>query len=236
MDFGKLTQKNLDAFKALFPEDKKLQELTLDKLVQYSKRKTPNFLDVQYRAERKAKVQPGRKVKVQAIWPPTPCQLASAKVGLDLVFVILGAYGLRSTIRPSTIQKVAKVIAPEQVAFEKIMAGLAHPFKNPRAMAKAIWKAGTALYTAGMLMAIYKAWIRDLKWWDGVLYGVMSTAEIIALFGTDGVAFIALCVMEAAQVTFLAIDAADAYKICTKQEKKGASKNAIKLAGGACGT
>ncbi|MDD5762252.1 MAG: hypothetical protein PHP88_07055 [bacterium] len=206
MDFNKLTQKSLDDFKVLFPDDKKLQALTLDELVSYSTGKHPSGLNARR----------GREPKVKELEAElfSPCHIAIAVVVVDCILVVAGAFGLHGKIRASAIRKVAKVIEPEMVEIEKIAKVLADPHASNFKKAKAMFSIGKLIYSAGMLGAVFKAIVKSLTWWDMVLYGVAGMAELVAAFATEGAAIIALIVAEIAQVGFVVSDSVKMVNAC----------------------
>lgn len=201
-----LTQSNLDRFKQLFPEDGRLQALTLDELVRYAAGKDLTGVGAEI-------VAPSDRA-LRSVGPVTDCQIAVAGVVVDCIFVIAGAIGLHGKLPPSAVEEVARIIEPELSEIEKIVRILADSASSTKMRAKAIFDIGKLIYTAGMLEAVYKAIVNSLTWWDMALYGTLGLAELVAAFATDGVALIALVVAEIAQVGFVISDSVKVVNAC----------------------
>jgi hypothetical protein len=198
MNTTNLTQANLDRFKALYPEDSKIQALTLEEIIAYSEGKRLDGTDAHVLAQPRLETRLGAR--------PTACQLAVAGVVIDCILVIVGAVGLHGRLPGSAVEEVARVIEPELPEIEKIIAVIADTAASNMDRARAIFKVGALIYSAGMLEAVYKAIVNSLTPWDMALYGTLGMAELVAAFATDGVALAAVIVAELAQVGFVISD------------------------------
>ena len=207
MNFDLLTQKNLDKFKTLYPNDKKLQALSLNLLIDYSRGKNQDGSSAQFLA-RQPGIIPGASLAI------SDCQIAIAGVTIDCILVIAGAVGIHGKIPSSAIEEVAKIIEPEISEIEKIASILADVGASKWDKAKAIFDIGKLIYSGGMLEAIYKAIVNGLTWWDMALYGVIGLAELTAVFLTDGAALAAIIVAEMAQIGFVVSDSVKAANAC----------------------
>jgi hypothetical protein len=198
MNTTNLTQANLDRFKALYPEDSKIQALTLEEIIAYSEGKRLDGTDAHVLGQPRLETRLGAR--------PTACQLAVAGVVIDCILVIVGAVGLHGRLPGSAVEEVARVIEPELPEIEKIIAVIADTAASNMDRARAIFKVGALIYSAGMLEAVYKAIVNSLTPWDMALYGTLGMAELVAAFATDGVALAAVIVAELAQVGFVISD------------------------------
>ena len=205
MDFKNLTQESLDRVKAMFPEDEKLQALTLQELIEYSHGKDPNGSTAQ------PAPKPKEAKRVEAF--VTDCQWEIGMVVLDCIYVLMGAWALRSHVSNATVEETAKVIAPHLAEIEKIVQRLAEA-QSTYDQAKEIFAIGKLIFTAGLLEEIYRAIYNTLTWWDAVLYSVLGLAELTAMFLTDGAATVAEVVAEIALVGWVVSDAAKAIEAC----------------------
>jgi len=209
MDFKNLTQVNLDKVKALFPENKELQQITLANLIEYSKGKDPKGSTAQIADTLIMDKQGGR------VLPITDCQWAIGGVVVDCIFVITGAVGLHGKLPPSAIEEVVKAINPEELSeIEKMVQIIADPKSSNTDIAKNVFYIGKTIYTGGSFEAIYRAIYNSLTPWDMALYGTLGIAELVAVFLTDGAALIALIVAEIAQVGFLVSDSIKVVQEC----------------------
>lgn len=201
----RLRQVDLDRFKKMFPEDARLQALTLDDLVKYSQGKDPF----------------GESAQPSPAPPPqsgrgafTPCQWAWGVVAVDTVFVLIGFRGAvklnlaldeaiaRGAQLSSEIEEHARIIADTSASLYN--------------KATAVVAVGGLIYGGGLFEPIYKAIVKSLDWWDMVLYGVAGLAEITAAFLTDGAALIAKIVYSISMAGFLVTDIERALEICSK--------------------
>lgn len=199
----RLRPDDLKNFKKLFPDDKELQDLTLDRLVQYSQGKAPD----------------GDTATPSSAPPPvservllSPCQEAKGIVAVDVVFVLLGWNAMQD--KRLALKEAIAVGAELTADIEVYLRTIADASASRSAKAFAIFHIGGLIYGGGLLEPIYKAIIQTLSWWDMVLYGVAGLAEITAAFLTDGAAVIAAIIYEIAMGAFLLTDIVKAVEIC----------------------
>jgi hypothetical protein len=208
----KLKPADLSDFKQHFVNDQtidpRIQNVTFDDLVNYAVTRdhwgnwaqpVPN--------QRQARGLPG----------VTDCSKAVAVFLLDCVLVIWGAIGLRVKISPGSIEDVAAAIQPELSRFEELVYTFL-PEKNPNATftdkAKAAFNLLLLAKNGMAWEAVYHALIKDLTWWDMVLYGVLAMAELSAAVLTDGAALIAEMAVELATTAFMVTDGARVLEAC----------------------
>ena len=187
----------------MFPEDQELQQLSLDRLVQYSRGKDP-----------------GGDSAEPSSNPPTmtervdlpPCAEAIGMVAVELVFVLVGLGAIRKKrlALKEAIATGAKLTADIEIYVRTI----ADASASRGARALAAFHIGGLIYGGGLIEPIFKAIIKTLTWWDMVLYGVAGLAEITAAFLTDGAAVVASIIYEIIMGTFLVTDSVKAVEVC----------------------
>jgi hypothetical protein len=199
VNFNDLTQKNLDDFKALYPDDERVQAITLNELIEYSKGKDPTGLDATQVA--------GTELEGVELPGISPCQIAVGSLVIDCLLVIAGAIGIHGKVSPRAVARVGELMATEMSDVAKWANVLADSSSTFPQKAKAIFGIGRLTYTAGCLHAIVKAFLGSLTWQDMALYGCMIAPTLVAAFLTDGAALIAVIALEALQVGMVVNDA-----------------------------
>lgn len=199
-----LTPQDLERFKALFPDDQRVQGVTLAELQEhYTKR---DFRGNS--AEGLPSAPVGRGIV-------SDCTYARAVVVLDALFVATGAYGLAAKMNPATIAKVAEIAEPVMTELEEAFHTLGDADASTLSKAMAIKDIVHVIWSASLIEAIYKAAVQSLTWWDMVLYGTLGMATLAGAFLTDGAALVAMIVAEIATVAFLVTDAVHAHEVCS---------------------
>ncbi len=204
---SKITQKDLDAFKAHMRNDgnidSSIQSVTLDQLILHATTRDhwgnsaitlPN-------------PRPARGIA-------TPCQTAVAIFVLDCILVIWGAWGLRAKLSPAAVEEVAVAIEPVLNDIEHQLNSFSDSSVSTFGKAKVIWNIAMLIKNGGMFEAVYHALYKDLTLLDMVLYGVLGLAELSAAFLTDGAALVAEIVVEVASAAFLINDGLKAVEVC----------------------
>ena len=151
----------------------------------------------------------------------TPCEMAAGYVIYDAVVLVIGAVGLRASVKASTIEEMAGAAKPVMSAIEEQISIIAHEGSTAFQRARACFGILSTLSGGGMLGAIFKAFQKSLTWWQGLLYGISGLATILAALATDGVAVCAEIVLLLVSFTYLVIDARSAVKTCGLLTKAG---------------
>lgn len=149
------------------------------------------------------------------------CQMAVGFVIFDCLALAFGALGLRATVRPSTIAQIVRAAAPEMVAIEAQVAIIAHEASTAFQRATSVFSILGTLWAGGMLGAVFKAFKDSITWLDGLLYGTMGIASILAALATDGVSFCAQVVLLLGSFTYLLMDAQKAVTACLLTTQEG---------------
>jgi hypothetical protein len=209
--FQNLTQENLVKFKKLInmPDDEKLQNLTIEELIEYSKSKSRDGSNAEAASDNEIA---SRFPPVTRISPPTPCQKAVATAVMDAFFLALGAVGIRSKVKQAAQEiDFLKMHMPTHDVVRVIR------YYDDGSLLNRGWAVYRVLRVAakaGMAAAIWGAIVKTLKWYDMVLYGVEGLAEIVAFVASDGVAAVALVAEEVARAGFFATDIMEAVEAC----------------------
>ena len=199
----RLRPDDLKKFKAMFPDDKDLQKVSIDDLIKYSQGKDPDGDTAQPSSDPPPQSQRGQF---------SDCAWAKGAVVLDVAFLLLGLRSLRNKnlVLNEAIARGAELTADIEHAMRTIADSSASVF----ARANAVREIGVLIYSGGLIEPIYKAIMKSLTWWDMVLYGVAGLAEISAAFLTDGAAVIALIIYELSMAGFLVSDVVKAIEVC----------------------
>ena len=199
----KLKQADLDAFKRQFPNDARLQAVTLDQLANHGKTRD-------YKGHN-AQPSPNPR-RARGIF--SGCQMAVADVAIDVLLMIWGAIGIHGKINAAAVEDVAQAIEPKLSEIEEYAKVLSDGNTPTRQKATAIWNIGRLIKNGGMFEAVFHAIVSSLTWWDMVLYGVLGMAELAAAFLTDGAALVAIMVVEIATAGFVISDGAKVVQEC----------------------
>jgi hypothetical protein len=203
-----ITQQHLDDYKALFPNDRDIQNITLQQLLTQSSGK----VDWQRLQPGTAPARPEASVQAPGL---TDCQTKIGYVLFDVVCLAVGAVGLRASVRPQTIAAMAGAAAPVLSKLEVVIARMGAEGTSTVDMAKGVFTILSTIYSGGCLGAVVSAFTASLTWWDMILYGVTATATIIAALATEGAAFVAEVVVLLATFGFLASDSVKAVQACS---------------------
>jgi hypothetical protein len=211
----KITRKQIKAaiteFRQQFPDDPRLAKVS-DVEIQ---RRVEKFLKSKRVFAPKLTSPPVRKLGVEEII--APCPLAIGVVIVDVIFMIIGFVGLHATyseaVKRAAVKEVGKEVAKSLPGWLKLINALKNA-RSATAKAKAVFKIGSAAYTAGMFRGILASIKSSMKWWDWVITGVAAVSQIAALFLTDGAAFIAEILLNAAAVAYVVSDSVKAVQAC----------------------
>jgi hypothetical protein len=208
MDYSLLTQKNLDDYKALFPDNQRLQTVTLTELIEHSKTRDASGANLEFNPEVAGLAE---EVRLGDI---SPCAMAVGGLVLDCIFVLTGAIYLAGKIPPSGIARVAQAAEPAIPEIERTAAIIASETASATDKAMAIFNIGRIIYSVDGLGAVIRAITDNLTWWDAALFGVTAMATLVAVFATDGAAAAAAIVLEMAMIGFVISDAFKVADAC----------------------
>lgn len=201
----KINQIQLDNFKKLFPNDQKIQAITLAEVLKNTEGKKVDWMTLD-------KVESEPSLRAITI---TPCEKTIGYVIFDVICLAVGAVGLRATVKASTVEAMAEAAAPVLSKLEASIAKMAAEGASAKDIAWGVFDILKTIYSGGCLGAVFSAFTKSLTWWDMVLYGITGTATIIAALATDGVAFVAEIVIELATFGFLVSDSVKVVQACS---------------------
>jgi hypothetical protein len=228
-----ITQTQLDDFKRLFPNNSRLQALTLQELldntggghVDWSR--VQDFTAVDHGRQLRHSLLSSEEEEGEGSGGDSSisaCDLAIAFVVIDVISLFLSATAMRVTINEAsarTVAAAAKPILPRLEQSIKIITELdAKDLKGRVAMAKAVIHIMGTIKDGGMLGAVIGAFVGSLTWYYGALYGVTAVATIVAALATDGVALVADIALMLATFGFLVADSVNAVKTCNTTDKQ----------------
>lgn len=205
-----LTQQNLNNFKALYPNDARLQSLTLSELLANTQDVTPG-----------AMVQPPFVSLLVELPPPSTaaaavsCVVAVGTVVIDAICLITGAVALRGAIVEAGAEVVGEAVAPIMSTLETIIAKIAASNATKLDIATGLCEILMAIKDASLFDAVWEAFKGALTWYYAALYGVVALATIVALFATEGLAIIAEVVLLLVACVFMVMDIGACVTSCT---------------------
>jgi hypothetical protein len=205
-------------FRALFPGNKDLANASDDEIV----KKVQAWLAIRSPSLPSLPI-PGQRPSIRpmvAMSAPliNPCAMAIGVVVVDCIFMILGFVGLHAANSGEIAEVAAKDVAVEVAKNLPKWQGLISDLRSAESItdkAKAIFKIGSAAYTAGMFRGILASIESSMTWWDWTITGVAAVAQIAALVLTDGAAFIAEVVLNATSVAYVVSDSVKAGQACS---------------------
>ena len=198
-----LTNAIFEEYKALYPDDAKLQALTMDEMLRATAGVKVDFNTLTYPGEAAGLLGDG--------WS---CAEGVGYVVFDCVCLFLGAATLRSSLTAEAAESMAKAAAPVMSQMEKYIATMAASTSSKTDIATAVFGIISTIYSGGCLGAVLSAFLGSLTWYEAALYGVTAMATIVAALATDGAAEIALIVIELATAGFLVNDSINCVKAC----------------------
>lgn len=201
-----LTQKQWDNYKSQFPDDKKIQAVTLEELLKNTDGGKVDWSNPPISKERAAAVQPMAAV--------SPCAMAIGYVIFDVICLAIGGVGLRSGVTKGTAEAVAEAAGPVLSKLEATIAKMAAEGASKTDIAWGVFEILKTIWSGGCLGAVLSAFLKSLTWYYALLYGATAMATIVAALATDGVAFVAEVVIELATFGFLVADSVNAVKAC----------------------
>lgn len=202
------TIEGLELFKKQFPEDEAIQKVSFEELVKLNGGTSVNWDLVEKQNLANADVMSSVELEV------SECQLSIGYVVIDVICLAIGGVGLRSSFNRYTAQTVIRAAQPAIAPIGRIIAEITRDGASIFQKAKAVFSVLSALYSAGCLGAVVKAFLSNLKWYQMIIYGATSLATIMAAVLTDGAALIAEIVILLGSFTWLTLDSVQAIKAC----------------------
>lgn len=207
-----VTQAQLDEFKKHHPNDERIQKLTLGELHINTRGQVVDWDQLRPTEEELA-------AEADYVSPAnlSECAKRVGWVVFDVICLALGAEGLRSSVKASTVDAIADAAQPALNAIQKIIEQVSREGATFKDKATGVFKILSALYRAGCLGGVISAFTKSLNWWTMILYAVTSVATIVAMVATDGVAFIAEVVLVLVAFAWLITDFVRAVGACTDE-------------------
>lgn len=201
-----ISQKSLEDFKKLYPENARMQAVSLAELIQNTPKR-------RYRGENATGLQ-GQVARSLL----SPCGWARVGLLTDLVLAGIGAWGLYGKINSKSMLEVANIIEEHTAKIDEIFLTLTGGNATALQKATAVFDVLKLIYSAGLFEAIYKAIMNSLEWWDMILYGIIGIGELAGAFLTDGAELIAIVAVELALIGFIASDSVKWFQACKANE------------------
>jgi len=135
------------------------------------------------------------------------CSMLFARIIVDVVCIVFGAIGLNSTVA----ERVGSRIAAESAEIiPELMTRFGRQLQSDSVLerAQAAFSLVLALCTASGASRVISIVSDSMEWYDWILMGVTITAQIVALFATDGAAVVGEVVLLISNAPQLAIDLA----------------------------
>lgn len=220
-----ITQAQLDLFKSHFPNDPNIQALTLAEVQANTAGKTVDWNNLVLNP------QPELAVSRVAYFHLTTCDIAIAKVIVDVVMFAIGATGLASKLPDEVYERVAVAAEEGLVEIEQIVKemGEADGFT---AKAKLAFNILGKINDIGCLGAVIGAIFKSLSWWDMILYGIIAIGTIVALVASDGVSFAIELGILMANGVFLVEDTVHCISTCSGTPTPAATGYGIQTVNG----
>ena len=205
-----IKQSDLNYLKGIFPADHLIQSLTLDRVQE--------LVDKQNLHTKPSKTLSNLQTMGSEI-TDLPCGVAIAKLSIGCVLVVAGIGSLYGSITTEAITEASVEIGPSLNAVEKIATELGSTTASSWDKGKAIFEIVKLIYTGGMFSAIINAIWKSLTPSQAAAAAIMATAQISAVFLTDGLALIAELAATIGEIGFLVSDAIEVQEACSSSTK-----------------
>jgi hypothetical protein len=200
---------SFQAYKALYPNDKKLQALTLEELYQQTGQGTVSWGSINYEGMDDNHTEPAILKDI------SPCALGIGYVVFDCVCLFLGAIALRSSVTAKAAAQMSEAAEPAINQISKYIKTISAAESSKMDIASAVFGVISTIYSAGCLGAVIGAFLGTLEWYQAVLYGATALGTIMAAVATDGAAEIGIIVVELATAGFLVDDSIKCAEACS---------------------
>lgn len=238
-----INQSSFEAYKMLYPDDTRLQKLTLQELyrelcgegsvtwssVAFDDGETP-FDQIENPGEDRHKhnddpdhdhnyAYPGFHHETNLDEPYleslSPCALGIGYVVFDCLCLFLGAASLRNSLTPKAASDMAVAAEPVANQITKYVKTISAADSSKTDVAAAVFGVISTIYSSGCLGAVLSAFLYTLSWYQAVLYGATALGTIMAAVATDGAAEIGIIVVELATAGFLVADSVKCADACS---------------------
>lgn len=201
-----LTQEQWDNYKRQFPNDMRIQAVTLEALLEDTGGGTVDWGNPPLAVE--------RSVAIPRIGAISACELAVGYVIFDAVCLAVGAVALRSGATREAAAAMVEAAAPVLSKLEAAITKMAAEGASKTDVAWGVYEILKTIYSGGCLGAVVSAFVGSLTWQYALLYSATAVATIVAALATDGVAFVAEIAIELATFGFLVVDSVSAVRAC----------------------
>lgn len=194
------TQDELTAFKQLFPDEARIQAITLDQLIAYVQ-----TLDT----ETTPPTTPyhARRVAV------SPCTTAIAGVVVQSIFTVFDVPIIRQAVSDNVMASLAPLIGPRQNFLRRLVAIIGDPRSSALDRAGAVVRIIFALELLGIVGIIVEQVWKGFDLLAGVYFGIKLVAKLTLALSTEGsslvIAAIVALVDDAAKIVTEAIQASN---------------------------
>lgn len=202
-----ITPQSFQAYKALFPDDRRLQELTLEELYRQQGSGNVDWRNVYY-------TEDDEQFEGELLEVPS-CPMGIGYVVFDCVCLFLGAISLRSTVTTEAVEAISEAAEPAVNQISKYIKTISAAESSKLEVASAVFGVISTIYSAGCLGAVISAFLGKLEWYQAVLYGATALGTIMAAVATDGTAEIGIIVVELATAGFLVDDSIKCAQACS---------------------
>jgi len=197
-----LSQRELDQYKMLFPNDQRLQALTLDELLENTNGGIADWSSL-----------PAKPLVLEAsVWS---CVEGIGFVIFDCVCLFLGATALRSGTTESEAKAIAEAAEPVLPQLKQYVKVIKDSASSKTEIASAVFGVISTIYSGACLGAVISSFLGSLSWYTAILYGATALGTIMAALATDGAAEIGLIIVELATAGFLVNDSIKCAESCS---------------------
>jgi hypothetical protein len=194
---------NLGAWKALNPQDKRLQGLILTDLLKNVDETSVDFSSLTFEGRTDGLLGDG-----------LDCAESIGFVVFDCVCLFLGAATLRASATAEVAEDIAKAAEPVVNQLTQYIRTIGDASSSTYDVAYAVFKVISTIYSGGALGAVMGVFLTSLTWYNAILYGMTAVGTIMAALATDGAAEIGIIVVEIATAGFLISDSVACSKAC----------------------
>jgi hypothetical protein len=199
-----ITPESFQAYKVLYPDDQRLQALTLEELFENTGGGLVNWENISY-----------KQSATLAVSSTLDCAMGIGYVVFDCVCLFLGAATLRASVTAEVAEDMAKAAEPVANQLSKYIKTMSAAESTKFEVATAVFGIISTIYSGGCLGAVLGAFLGSLTWYNAILYGATALGTILAAVATDGAAEIGIIVVELATAGFLVGDSINCAKACS---------------------
>lgn len=211
-----ITPEQWDNYKSQFPNDPKIQAVTLDELLKNTDSEKVDWENIGNAKKKDLATSPHfEKTNQVQFNVVSPCKIAMGFVIFDVICLAIGGVGLRATATTEVAIEMVEAAAPVLSKIEIAIAKMAAKEASMTDIASGVFEILKAIYSGGCLGAVLSAFLGSLTWYYALLYGAMAMATIVAVLATDGIAFVAEVVIVLATAGFVVVDSVSAYETCS---------------------